>query len=67
MRIMKFTSLEKVGTAKYWLRKRGLILETWIEEDLPVCIEEALNVPCTIFCLEPVNEGTVLPAVKTFK
>lgn len=43
MRIMKFTSLEKVGTVKYWLGKRGLILETWIEEDMPVCTEEALT------------------------
>lgn len=39
---MTFTSLEKVGTAKYWLGNRGLILETWIEDDIRVCIEEAL-------------------------
>lgn len=37
---MKFYfKLEKVGTLKYWLGKRRVNLETWLEEDLR-CTEE---------------------------
>ena len=41
MRIMKFTSLEKVGTAKYWLGKRRVNLD--LARGSHRYIEEALQ------------------------